>query len=82
MPCDDVLDIDGERLLLIGTRVVLLSPVASVVHALLPTDRWLGLADLIAHIERAMPLPKAPDETVRGLLEGLAAEGVVAVTVV
>ncbi len=76
-PSLDVLDVEGERLILIGERVVLLSPVAAAIHRHLTAGGPMTRSELLASLARELDLPDQPDEALGRLLEQLAGEAVV-----
>lgn len=75
----DVLDVEGERLLLVGERVVVLSPVAAAIHRHLLEGGPMSRAELLRRLGEEMPLPDEPGAALDHLLEQLAAEAVVMV---
>lgn len=77
LPVIDTLDLEGQRLVLVGERVVLLSPVASVVHRLLG-EVPVSLPDLLTQIAQELPLPADPQRALRAVLDQLSAEDLVA----
>lgn len=77
LPAIDVLDVDDERLVLLGERVVLLTPVAAAIHRHLDGGAPLTRAELLRRLGEEMPLPDEPDVALAQLLDQLAAESVV-----
>lgn len=77
VPVDDELLLDDELVLLTGQRVVLLSPLASYALGRLTTE-WTDAEDLAHVLVEAYGDP-GDDDALTGLLDALAAEGLVEV---
>lgn len=77
VPADDELLLDDELVLLLGQRVVLLSPLASYALGVL-TPAWSEVADLRNRLVEEYGDP-GDDSALTELLEALAAEGLVEV---
>lgn len=77
LPVDDEVLLGEELVLLVGQRVVLLSPLASYALGRLGTS-WTELVDLDAHLVEEYGDP-GDDAALADLIAALAAEGLVEV---
>lgn len=77
VPVDDELLLGDELVLLLGQRVVLLSPLASYALGRLGGD-WTEIVDLGAHLVAAYGDP-GDDTALTDLVDALTAEGLVEV---
>ncbi|MEJ3404868.1 hypothetical protein WDJ51_08990 [Rathayibacter sp. YIM 133350] len=78
MPWVDAVEREGELLVLIGERVLLLSTLArAIVEA---TDAWTPVGEIVAMLEAEFGVPDGvdPDAVARAAIDALAADGVVA----
>jgi hypothetical protein len=70
-PVDDELLLDGELVVLVDNRVLVLSQVASTALHALVTEVWTTSTDLAAHLERAIGLPDEPEVALSSLVRTL-----------
>ena len=79
LPVDDELSIDGELVVLVDDKVLVLSEVASEALHRLVTAVWTTAEALTAHLEVSIGLPAEGHAAVLSLVSTLEQAGLVAV---
>jgi hypothetical protein len=77
-PVDEV-TVDGETVVMVGDRVVLLSPLAAFAWSVLSEADWTSAPDLTAQLVAVFGAPDDPGGAVFALVSGLFQEGLVEV---